>query len=96
MAKATTLGHALSRALTSFLVIVASAVVLGLALESRGGERWAFVLAWALNPVTAWFISDAARAAEKSPWFWGMLSVLGPPLSLHAWFSLHREYARLH
>jgi multisubunit Na+/H+ antiporter MnhG subunit len=93
MPKSPDLGHALSRAMTSFVVIVTLALVLGLVLESRGGERWAFALAWTLNPVTAWFIADAARAAGKNPWFWGTLSVLGPPLSLHAWFSLHREYA---
>lgn len=92
MVKPADLGHALSRAMTSFLVIVALALVVGLMLESHSGERWAFALAWMLNPVTAWFIADAARAAGKNPWSWGMLSVLGPPVSLHAWFSLHRDY----
>jgi hypothetical protein len=44
-----------------------------------------------LNLLTATYLFKAARAQGKSGVFYGLLSALGPPVSLLSFFRLHSD-----
>lgn len=79
----------LGRAGSLFVLVVLGSVGLSFVLGEIGYEpRVAMLLVWVAMPLVAWFMSKAAHAQGKSPWLYGLASLL-PPLAIFLFFSLH-------
>ncbi len=81
----------LGRAGLLFILVVLGSAGLSLVLSEIGYEpSIAMLLVWAAMPFVAWFMSKAARAQGKSPWLYGLASLL-PPLAIFLFFSLYNN-----
>jgi hypothetical protein len=54
----------------------------------------AFVALWAVNFITAWFISKAAQAQGKNRVLYGLLSAIATPLSIFSYIRLRSNHIR--
>ena len=78
----------LGRAGLLFSLVVLGSAGLFLVLGEIGYEpSVAMLLVWVAMPFVAWFMSKAARAQDKSPWLYGLASLI-PPFAIFLFFSL--------
>ena len=81
----------LGRAGLLFVLVILGSAGLSLALSEIGYEpSVAMLIVWAAMPFVAWFMSKAARAQGKSPWLYGLASLL-PPFAIFLFFSLYNH-----
>lgn len=79
----------LGRAGLIFVLGVLGSVGISFVLGEIGYESSiAILLVWVAMPFVAWFMSKAARVQGKSPWLYGLASLL-PPFAIFLFFSLH-------
>lgn len=79
----------LGRAGLLFVLVILGSAGLSLILGEIGYEpSVAILLVWVAMPFVAWFMSKAARAQRKSPWIYGLASLI-PPFALFLFFSLY-------
>jgi hypothetical protein len=79
----------LGRAGSLFVLVVLGSAGLSFVLGEIGYEpSVAMLLVWAAMPFIAWFMSKAAHAQGKSPWLYGLATLL-PPLAIFLFFSLY-------
>lgn len=87
----------LGRAGLLFVLVILGSAGLSLILGEMGYEpSVTIVLVWIAMPFVAWLMSKAARAQGKSPWLYGLASLI-PPFAVFLFFSLrsHDTIARL-
>jgi len=79
----------LGRAGLLFVLLMLGSAGLSLILGEMGYEpSVAILLVWFAMPFVAWLMSKAARAQRKSPWLYGLASLI-PPFAIFLFFSLY-------
>ncbi|MCD9095600.1 hypothetical protein LU699_05675 [Luteimonas fraxinea] len=81
----------LGRAALLFIAALLGTAALTLALNELGyGTNLAVLPVLATMPFVAWFMSKAACAQRKSPWLYGLGSLV-PPVAIYLFLSLNDQ-----